>query len=89
MENTLEQLSASALRRLLITDVQQFIAALDTGSTQELDEMKARLRRIYDLIAEKEKAENDPLHWGKNPVRKISLPGQDSDVDNISDAQSA
>ena len=89
MENTLEQLSASALRRLLITEVQKFIAALDTGSTRELDEMKARLKRIYDLIAEKERAENLPLNWGKNPIRKISQPREDSADDSIPDAQSA
>lgn len=89
MENALEQLSASALRRLLITEVQKFIAALDTGSSEELSQMKARLKRIYDLISEKEKAENIPLQWGKNPVRPISKPVQQLDDDSIPNAQSA
>lgn len=66
MDNDLDELSASALRNLLIEEVKKFTLALDGSPTAELQAMKYRLRRIFDLIAEKEKAESKPLIWGKN-----------------------
>lgn len=65
MEKTLSDLSASTLRRLLIEDVRKFINALDNGSTEELEEIKRRLREIFRLLEEKERHEI-PLAWGKN-----------------------
>ena len=65
MNKDLEELSAAALHKLLIEEVKKFISALDGTSTVELQAMKYRLRRIFDLIAEKEKAESKPLAWGK------------------------
>jgi hypothetical protein len=66
MERALEELSLTALRNLLIEEVKKFTAALDVSSSDELQAMKYRLRRIFDLISEKEKAEVRPLPWGKN-----------------------
>ena len=66
MEKALEELSAFALRNLLIEEVKQFTIALDSGSTEQLQAMKYRLRLIFDLIAEKEKEKLKPLAWGKH-----------------------
>ncbi|HEX9513679.1 MAG TPA: hypothetical protein VF939_24475 [Puia sp.] len=66
MEKALEKLPASALRNLLIEEIKKFIVGLDHSSTEELQEMKLHLRKIFDLITEKEKAEGIPLSWGKN-----------------------
>jgi len=57
MEKSLNELSAWALRRLLIEDVRKFIKCLDRGSTEELQQMKLRLREIFDLLTEKERHE--------------------------------
>ncbi|HEX9512859.1 MAG TPA: hypothetical protein VF939_20355 [Puia sp.] len=66
MEKVLEELSASALRNLLIDEVKKFIICLDDSSTEELERMKLHLKRVFDLITEKERAEEIPLTWGKN-----------------------
>ncbi|MHA4808871.1 hypothetical protein ACX0G9_12225 [Flavitalea flava] len=66
MERALEELSATVLRNLLIEEIKIFIVALDCRPTEELQSMKYRLRRIFDLIAEKEQAELRTLVWGKN-----------------------
>jgi hypothetical protein len=57
MEKSLKDLSAWTLRRLLIEDVHKFIKCLDRGSTEELQQMKLRLREIFDLLTEKERHE--------------------------------
>jgi hypothetical protein len=83
MEKALEELSVSALRNLLIEEVKKFILCLDYSPTEELVQMKGKLRMIFDMIAEREREENIPLVWGKNstqpakdklqadPIRKI------------------
>jgi len=65
MEKTLQELSASTLRRLLIIEVRRFIDTIDDGSTEELEKLKQRLREIFRLLKEKERHEI-PLVWGKN-----------------------
>ena len=65
MEKPLEELSASSLRNLLIKEVKLFTASLDNAVTEELEKKKLFLRRIYELIQQKEKAESAPLNWGK------------------------
>ena len=72
MEKPLEELSAFALRNLLIEEVKQFTIALDSGSTEQLQAMKYRLRLIFDLIAEKEKEEVKPLAWGNSSSKARS-----------------
>jgi len=69
MEKALEELSASALRNLLIEEVKKFIVALDNDTTDELDRRKLRLRKIFNLIREKEQKEKIPLIWGKNSTK--------------------
>ena len=89
MEKALEELSASALRNLLIEEVKKFIVALDNDTTDELDRKKLQLRKIFNLITEKEKKENIPLIWGKNStnpqisslldLKDGSIPGHTTD----------
>jgi hypothetical protein len=61
MEKALEELSASALRNLLIEEIKKFILFLDNSPTEELVQMKGKLRTISNLIAEKEREERIPL----------------------------
>ena len=74
MEKALEELSASALRNLLIEEVKKFIIALDNDPTDELDRKKLHLRKIFNLITEKEKKEKIPLVWGKNAAKPLHRP---------------
>ena len=77
MEKALEELSASALRNLLIEEVKKFIVALDNDPTDELDRKKFQLRKIFILIREKEQKENIPLIWGKNSTDPYINPSFD------------
>ena len=69
MEDTWKELSASGLRRLLIEEIQKFIAFLDKGSTEELLKEKARLKEIFELLSEKERREAARVQWGKNSTK--------------------
>jgi hypothetical protein len=69
MKKALEELSASALRNLLIEEIKKFIVALDNDTTDELDQKKLQLRKIFTLIREKEQKEKTPLIWGKNSTK--------------------
>lgn len=89
MEKALEDLSASTLKNLLNTEVRVFIAALDNGSTEDLQRMKLRLRRISDLITEKEKVDSIPLIWGRNSTNSTSNSQLDIRDGLTSDAQTA
>ena len=75
MDKPLEELPASALRNLLIEEVKKFIIALDYNSTEDLQAKKLHLRKIFDLITEKEREEAKPLVWGKNSTQ---APGTDA-----------
>jgi hypothetical protein len=88
MEKALEELSASALRNLLIEEVKKFILYLDHGPILELVQMKYRLRKIYELIAEKEREEEKPLAWGKNSTQPLKNSPPESIDKIISDLQS-
>ncbi len=77
MEKTLEELSASALRNLLIEEVKRFIISLDYSSIEELQELKLHLKNIFDLITEKERLEMIPLTWGKNSTQPDANPQPD------------
>lgn len=72
MEKALEDLSASTLHNLLIEEVNRFIVCLDKDTTEELEQMKAHLRKIYDLISIKEREAVAPLIWGKNSFKTAS-----------------
>ena len=72
MEKALEDQSTSTLKNLLNSEVRVFIVALDNGSTEDLQCMKLRLKKISDLISEKEKAESIPLVWGRNSTKPTS-----------------
>lgn len=89
MEKTLEELSASALRNLLIEEVKKFIVALDNDTTDELDRRKLHLRKIFNLITEKEKKEKIPLIWGKNSTnpnaKDVVLDLKDGSMDHTTD----
>jgi len=66
MENYLKNLSAHALRKLLIKEVEKFIKCLDSGNLEELQLMKAHLKEIFSLLSEKERQEMAPILWGKD-----------------------
>lgn len=72
MDEPLDQLSATVLRKLLITEVKTFVASLETTSTERLQEMRNRLIAIYKTLTEKEQLEMLPLVWGRNAVDKES-----------------
>ena len=84
MEKALEELSASSLRNLLIEEVKKFIIALDNDPTDELERRKLHLRKIFNLITEKEKKEMIPLAWGKNSTN----PRTNSPVDSTNESVS-
>jgi hypothetical protein len=89
MVKPLEDLSASALRNLLIEEVKQFILSLDNGSTEELEKRKLSLRRIYELIQQKENAESSPLNWGKEyPGANAKTPSNSANGDSTSSGSS-
>jgi hypothetical protein len=89
MEEPLEDLSASALRNLLIEEVKQFILSLDYSSTAELEKSKLFLRRIYELIQQKENAENSSLNWGKkSPGANTKTPSGSPNGDSTSSGPS-
>jgi hypothetical protein len=78
MKKVLEELSASALRNLLIEEIKKFIVSLDHSSSEDLQEMKLHLKNIFELITEKEREENAPLHGGKSSTM-YKKSGQKSD----------
>jgi len=88
MENYLSELSAHALRKLLIKEVERFIKCLDNGNLEELQLMKNHLKDIFNLLSEKERQEMAPILWGKNSTNldqilsemKIVLPGAPGDL---------
>lgn len=57
MEKHLKDLSAWSLRHLLIQEVRKFIKCLDHGSVDELQQIKFKLKEIFDLLIEKESHE--------------------------------
>jgi len=69
MEKALIQLSASALRSLLIQETRAFIECLDHGTPEELQAMKVRLQEIHEVLDEKERKEMQPIEWSKNTPR--------------------
>ena len=62
----MKDLSAHALRKLLIKEVEKFIKCLDNGTLEELQLMKAHLKDILSLLTEKEQQEMAPILWGKS-----------------------
>lgn len=81
MEKAPKELSASALRKLLIVEVQKFISSLDYGSTEELQQKKDRLKEILHSLTEKERHEMARILWGKNTSRKTGdIPSDDQKI---------
>ena len=70
MDEPLDQLSATTLRKLLITEVKTFVACLENTSPEKLQEMRNRLIAIYKSLTEKEQLEMLPLIWGRNAPDK-------------------
>ena len=66
METSLQHLSATDLRSLLIQETRAFIECLDNGSPEELEAKRLRLKEIHQLLDEKELIHSSPLKWGKN-----------------------
>lgn len=57
MEVLLSDLSGSALRKLALSEVKQFILLLDEGTPEELQEKKAYLSQIFARLSVKEQEE--------------------------------
>ncbi|HEV2481254.1 MAG TPA: hypothetical protein VGS79_16390 [Puia sp.] len=70
MDDPFNQLSATELRKLLITEVKTFVACLETTPPETLQEMRNRLIAIYKTLTEKEQLEMLPLVWGRNTTNK-------------------
>lgn len=70
MDEPFDQLSATALRKLLIVEVKTFVACLETTPPERLQEMRNRLIGIYKTLTEKEQLEMLPLVWGRNSTNK-------------------
>lgn len=66
LEKTLDTLSASALRKLLIDEVKLFIECLDNSSHEELLIKRTRIIEIYKAVTLKEQLDMLPLVWGRN-----------------------
>jgi len=66
MENSLQQLSATDLRSLLIQETRAFIECLDNGFPEDIEAKRLRLKEIHQLLDEKELIHSSPLKWGKN-----------------------
>jgi len=87
MEKAPKELSASALRKLLIVEVQKFITSLDYASTEELQQKKDRLKEILHSLTEKERHEMARILWGRNaPPKTEDPPKMEDDSPKIEDA---
>jgi hypothetical protein len=69
MEKVLVQLSASALRNLLIQETRAFIECLDNGTPEELHARKLRLQEIHEALDQKERKEMEPIAWSRHSSR--------------------
>ena len=74
MEKALIQLSASALRNLLILETRAFIECLDNGNPDELHARKLRLQEIHEVLDEKERKEMEPIHWSRHSSKSEPPP---------------
>ena len=57
MEPPISELSGSALRKLMVRELKQFILLLDNGTTEELEFQKAYLSDIFARLSQKEQEE--------------------------------
>jgi len=69
METSLEQLSTSGLRALLIEETKVFVQQIDKGDEQVLKDQRSRLLVISAVLAEKEK-KNRPRSFGEKAPPK-------------------
>ena len=69
MEDALNDLSASHLRTVLLKEIRLFIDCLDSGSAEELQARKDRVKNILALLTDKELVEMAPLNRGGNGDR--------------------
>jgi len=74
METSLEQLSTSGLRALLIEETKVFVQQIDKGDEQVLKDQRSRLLVISAVLAEKEKKESAPIVWGKSSSKIATEP---------------
>jgi len=71
MDTPLSELSGSALRKLMIEELRQFILLLDTGTPEELQRQKDYLTEIFARLSYKEQEELQNL---MSMVAEISAP---------------
>ncbi len=87
MNKAYQDLSASALRHLLIVEIENFIRGLEHRSLDDLKTNKLAIQEILNSLREKEGKETTPLVWGKNSteaakVIPLTAPISDSDSEN-------
>jgi len=70
MEKPLIELSATALRKLLINEVKHFVECMDVASPEELRDVKDRLIILYKALYEKEQQNRLPIVWGRNSTNE-------------------
>jgi hypothetical protein len=61
MASSLNNLSGSELRRLMLAELKEFILLLDSGSTDELQIKKGLLKEIFSRLSFKEQEEVENL----------------------------
>ena len=71
------QLCSRFIKLRRIEEINEFIICLDNGSTEELEQRKFRLRKIYELLATKEEEDrvlrSGALAFLRKPVGKDAL----------------
>ena len=66
MEMDLGGFTASNLRGLLIKEIKLFIMCLGFCAVEDLEEMRWHIRRLYEVLGEKEKCEMNATNWEKD-----------------------
>jgi|GEM_PF-3240845 len=69
----MHNLSASVLRNLLMDHIHRFIVTIDSGSTDELEQIKHDISKIFAVLDEKEKEEVRKL-YGENVPQLLKMP---------------
>ncbi len=94
MNNVHRTPSASALRHLLIEEIENFIRGLEHRSLADLKTNKLAIKEILILLREKEGKETTPLIWGKNSTEAAKViplpePTNDSESENKTESDMA
>lgn len=73
MNKAYQELSASALRFLLIEEIENFIRGLEQKSVKELQANKLKIKEVLNFLRDKESKEMTLLLWGKNSTEDAKI----------------